>query len=45
MVIVATVLGFCAAIAWAIVAEWRQRLLADPSRAEKLGRLKSALRK
>lgn len=45
MVIVATVLGFCAAMAWAIVAEWRQRLLADPGRAEKLGRLKSALRK
>jgi len=45
MVIVATVLGFCAAMAWAIVADLRQRLLADPSRAEKLGRLKSALRK
>jgi tyrosine-protein kinase Etk/Wzc len=45
MVIVATVLAFCTAMAWAIVAEWRQRLLADPSRAEKLGRLKSALRK
>ena len=45
MVIAATVLGFCAAMAWAIVADLRQRLLADPSRAEKLGRLKSALRK
>jgi tyrosine-protein kinase Etk/Wzc len=44
IVIVATVLAFCAALAWAIVADLRHRLLADPNRTEKLDRLKSALR-
>ncbi|GAB3414921.1 Wzz/FepE/Etk N-terminal domain-containing protein [Massilia agilis] len=44
LVFVATVLAMCAAIAWAFVVEFRDLALKYPGRAEKLKKLKSALR-